>query len=84
MSASRSTARPPLLPKRGRRRVAFDGISPFHLSVPCMVFGPDMAGAGVPRFELRVCAVERAPLRTTAGFCIAARAGCRRWPAPAS
>jgi transcriptional regulator GlxA family with amidase domain len=55
--------------------VAFDGISPFHLSVPCMVFGPDMAGAGVPRFELRVCAVERTPLRTTAGFGIAAPRG---------
>ncbi|MGH6637620.1 MAG: GlxA family transcriptional regulator, partial [Polaromonas sp.] len=24
--------------------VAFDGISPFHLSVPCMVFGNDFSG----------------------------------------
>ena len=55
--------------------VAFDGISPFHLSVPCMVFGPDMSGAGVPRFELRVCAVEPGPLRTTAGFGIVAPRG---------
>ena len=55
--------------------VAFDGISPFHLSVPCMVFGPDMSGAGVPRFELLVCAAERGPLATTAGFRIEAPFG---------
>jgi len=55
--------------------VAFDGISPFHLSVPCMVFGPDMAGAGVPAFELQVCASEPGPLATTAGFTIAATRG---------
>ena len=52
--------------------VAFDGISPFHLSVPCMVFGPDMAGPGVPPFRLQVCASEPGPLRTTAGFTIGA------------
>ncbi|HJV61861.1 MAG TPA: AraC family transcriptional regulator, partial [Albitalea sp.] len=55
--------------------VAFDGISPFHLSVPCMVFGPDMAGRGVPRYRLLVCSAERGPLRTTAGFAI--EAPCR-------
>jgi transcriptional regulator GlxA family with amidase domain len=52
--------------------VAFDGISPFHLSVPCMVFGPDMAGDGVPPFRLQVCAGETGPLHTTAGFTIGA------------
>ncbi|MGV3570374.1 MAG: helix-turn-helix domain-containing protein [Ramlibacter sp.] len=46
--------------------VAFDGISPFHLSVPCIVFG-DASGADSP-FEVRVCAAEPAPLATTAGF----------------
>jgi transcriptional regulator GlxA family with amidase domain len=52
--------------------VAFDGISPFHLSVPCMVFGPEMAGRGVPNYRLVVCAAERGRLRTTAGFAIEA------------
>src|SRR3954467_4192321 len=52
--------------------VAFDGISPFHLSGPCMVLGPDMAGPGMPPFRLQVCASEAGPLRTTAGFTIAA------------
>lgn len=46
--------------------LAFDRISPFHLSVPCVVFGD--RHPGVPPFELQVCAVEDGPLRTTAGF----------------
>lgn len=52
--------------------IAFDGISPFHLSVPCMVFGPDMAVSGVPRYRLLVCSTDRGSLRTTAGFAIEA------------
>ena len=49
--------------------VAFDRISPFHLSVPCIVF-EDRGFDGQPRFELRVCAAEAGPLRTQAGFSI--------------
>jgi transcriptional regulator GlxA family with amidase domain len=52
--------------------VAFDGISPFHLSVPCMVFGAEFAGAGVPCHRLIVCSAESGTLRTTAGFTIEA------------
>ena len=48
--------------------IAFDGISPFHLSVPCLVFGEDRSEQGAPRFELLVCAGEDGPLRTSAGF----------------
>jgi len=48
--------------------VAFDGISPFHLSVPCMVFGEDRTDAGAPRFRVQVCAPEPGPLATNAGF----------------
>lgn len=48
--------------------VAFDGISPFHLSVPGLVFGEDRHELGLPRFELVFCAAERGPLRTSAGF----------------
>nr|WP_298139339.1 helix-turn-helix domain-containing protein [uncultured Pseudomonas sp.] len=46
--------------------VAFDQISPFHLSVPCLVFGdvaPQEQG-----YVVDVCAAEPGPLRTTAGF----------------
>lgn len=49
--------------------VAFDRISPFHLSVPCVVFGDHHPG--VPPFELQVCAAEAGLLRTTAGFRVA-------------
>jgi len=56
--------------------VAFDRISPFHLSVPCLVF--EHRGEGdLPRFDLRVCAAEPAPLRTRAGFDIATRHGLK-------
>ncbi len=46
--------------------VAFDRISAFHLSVPCVVLGE--AHPGTPLFQLTVCAGEEGPLRTTAGF----------------
>lgn len=46
--------------------LAYQRISPFHLSVPCVVFGERHLGA--PAFELRVCAWEDGPLATTAGF----------------
>jgi len=49
--------------------VAFDQISPFHLSVPCVVFGD--RHPGLPSFDLLVCAAEEGLLRTTAGFRVA-------------
>jgi transcriptional regulator GlxA family with amidase domain len=55
--------------------VAFDGISPFHLSVPCVVFAEDRSDGGVLGFEFRVCSIDPGPLSTTAGFSIAATHG---------
>ncbi|RKE34434.1 AraC family transcriptional regulator /AraC family transcriptional regulator with amidase-like domain [Paraburkholderia sp. BL23I1N1] len=55
--------------------IAFDCISPFHLSVPCVVFGEDRSGGGLPEFEFRVCAAETGALTTTAGFSIAVTHG---------
>ncbi|MBV8158377.1 MAG: helix-turn-helix domain-containing protein, partial [Dyella sp.] len=54
--------------------VAFDQIRPFHLSVPCAVFGETESQS---LFQLRVCAAEQGDLHTTAGFGIAARHGLR-------
>lgn len=48
--------------------IAFNRISPFHLSVPCAVFGEDRRDAGVPRFEVLVCGVEKGAVTTNAGF----------------
>ena len=50
--------------------VAFEGMSSFPLSAACLLFGDDRRELGVPRFDLRVCALEPPPLRTTAGFSI--------------
>ncbi|HKN79646.1 MAG TPA: helix-turn-helix domain-containing protein [Lysobacter sp.] len=49
--------------------VAFDGISVFHLSVPCVVFQSPAQGA--PAFEVVVCAADRGAIRTTSGFRLA-------------
>ncbi len=64
--------------------IAFNGISPFHLSVPCAVFGEDTTGASIPRFELLVCAAEAGVLQTTAGFSIETRHGLRDLPKAAT
>jgi transcriptional regulator GlxA family with amidase domain len=50
--------------------LAFDGISPFHLSVPCLVFGADRTKLGLPRFDFRVCGVEEGMIQTDAGLSI--------------
>ena len=55
--------------------VAFDRIIPFHLSVPCIVFGEPRPEGGVPPFEVMVCAAEPGPLATTAGFTLNAPYG---------
>ena len=48
--------------------VAFDGISLFHLSVPCLVFGEDRTAIGFPSIEFRLCAARpRRPLRAIGG-----------------
>ncbi|AXF15394.1 helix-turn-helix domain-containing protein [Paraburkholderia caledonica] len=79
--ATRAASPAPAAAKpRGQRAhivavIAFDRISPFHLSVPCVVFGEDRSGSGVPGFDFRVCAAETGPLTTTAGFSIAVTHG---------
>jgi transcriptional regulator GlxA family with amidase domain len=50
--------------------VAFDGISPFHLSVPCLVFGEERDRDGRHRYRLEVCAASPGTLRTNAGFAL--------------
>ncbi|WP_442784997.1 helix-turn-helix domain-containing protein [Actimicrobium sp. GrIS 1.19] len=53
--------------------LAFDRISPFHLSVPCAVFGE--SHPGMPRIALKVCAAESGLITTTAGFTVGAKYG---------
>jgi len=56
----------------GRRHtvavLAFDGVSPFELSVACEVFGFDRSDLGVPWYGFLVCAVEGRPVVSEVGF----------------
>ncbi|WP_122157884.1 helix-turn-helix domain-containing protein [Paraburkholderia sp.] len=53
--------------------VAFDRISPFHLSVPCVVFGEPHPG--MPPVKFKVCAAEPGVINTTAGFSLGVNHG---------
>ncbi len=53
--------------------VAFDRISPFHLAVPCVVFGESHPGC--PEFDFKVCVAESGRICTSGGFDIAVRYG---------
>lgn len=48
--------------------VAFDGISPFHLTVPCLVFGPVPDGSTDGLYDTWVASATPGRLTTTAGF----------------
>jgi len=50
--------------------IVFNGISPFHLSVPCIIFRPDANNAKVPNYEVKVCAIDPSPIQTNAGFSV--------------
>lgn len=50
--------------------VAFDGISPFHLSVPSLVFGAaGLDGLGAP-YDVVTCAEEPGAISTSAGYSV--------------
>lgn len=53
--------------------IACEGISPFHLAVPCAVFGGDAARIGAPRYRVQVCGVRKGFVPTVAGFSIEIR-----------
>lgn len=48
--------------------IAFNGISPFHLSVPCIVLGDDLLKLGVPRYRLLICGEKIGSVATLSGF----------------
>ena len=59
--------------------LVFDSISPFHLSVPCLVFGEQHGDKPMPKFKLKVCAVAESTgvhtIKTNAGFSLQTRHG---------
>jgi transcriptional regulator GlxA family with amidase domain len=48
--------------------IAFEGISPFHLSVPCIVFGDELLKLGAPRYRLLICGEKIGSIPTMSGF----------------
>lgn len=55
--------------------LAVEGISPFHLSVPTLVFAAAGLDSAEPLYEVVVCAERPGPLMTGAGYRIAVEAG---------
>lgn len=53
--------------------VAFNHFSPFHFSVPCIIFGDILPGHKL--FELRICAGEQGILRSDQGLSVEAPFG---------
>lgn len=48
--------------------IAYDGVAPFELGVLCEAWGIDRSDDGLPVFDFAVCAPEKGPVPTTAGF----------------
>jgi transcriptional regulator GlxA family with amidase domain len=64
--------------ERSRRKVAvlaFENMSPFHLSVPPLVFGAAGIASSSPLYDVVVCAESPGGLRTAAGFDLAVATG---------
>ncbi|GAA3962976.1 transcriptional regulator FtrA [Actinomadura viridis] len=52
--------------------LAFDGMAPFELGAVVEVFGLPRPELGVPWYDLRVCSLERGPMRAAGGFTMTA------------
>lgn len=50
--------------------LAFDQLSAFHLSVPCMVFGDAARSAGIADYQLNVCSEDGCAIHSSSGFSI--------------
>lgn len=55
--------------------LAFDGMAPFELGSVVEVFGLPRPELDVPWYELRVCSLERGPMRAVGGFTMTAEHG---------
>ena len=56
------------LPKHKIAIITYGGISLFHLSVPCMVFGEDLDRIGVRPYDVVVCTETPGLIPTLSGF----------------
>lgn len=51
--------------------IALDGSVVFDLGIPPQVFGAVVDGHGLPRYRVRTCSIDGAPVQTSAGYAIA-------------
>jgi AraC family transcriptional activator FtrA len=68
-----------LLASFGRRHtvsvLAFDGMAPFELGAVVEVFGLPRPELEIPWYDLRVCSLEREPMRAVGGFMMTTQNG---------
>jgi transcriptional regulator GlxA family with amidase domain len=55
--------------------LAYEGVIPFHLSIPCIVFGDDLLKLGAPRYRLLICGENTGLIPTISGFQIGVQHG---------
>lgn len=48
--------------------IAYEGVIPFHLSIPCIIFGDELLILGAPRYRLLVCGEKTGLTQTISGF----------------
>ncbi|MFE5614541.1 GlxA family transcriptional regulator [Streptomyces sp. NPDC056463] len=55
--------------------LALDGVIPFELGIPSRILGAAYTRDGTPLYDVRVCTLDGAPVRTSDGFSILAEHG---------
>ncbi|MGW2200919.1 GlxA family transcriptional regulator [Streptomyces sp. NPDC001774] len=55
--------------------LALDGVIPFELGIPSRILGAAYTRDGAPLYDVRVCTLDGAPVRTSDGFSIVAEHG---------
>jgi len=55
--------------------LAYDGLSPFHLAVPGVVFGELRMGSSATDWQIRVCGITKGDLRTSDGYSVRVEGG---------
>ncbi|MFJ3958524.1 GlxA family transcriptional regulator [Arthrobacter sp. NPDC090010] len=60
--------------------LAFEGINPFHLSVPSLVWGSEVPRGDMEPWDLTVVAERPGPVRTSAGYSLAVDRGLDSLP----
>src|SRR5437868_4869242 len=55
--------------------LALEGVHPFELSIPKLIFGTALGADGLPLYEVLTCGLDGGPVQTDADFAIAVQLG---------